>query len=83
LTVAQAGATTTGAPYTCRRVVRRATPATLTGVRGRPTRACALSTDKATPLPSHWIEATIAQATTAAPNNIRFGLTDLMTISVA
>src|SRR6185369_12483011 len=31
------------------RLWRRATPATLTGVRGRPTRACASSTDSETP----------------------------------
>jgi hypothetical protein len=37
-------APTTAPPTTARRVVRRATPATLTGVNGRPTLACALST---------------------------------------
>jgi hypothetical protein len=36
-------------PYAARRSCRRATPATLTGVNGRPTRAWALSTDSETP----------------------------------
>jgi hypothetical protein len=36
-------------PYAARRFCRRATPATLTGVNGRPTRAWALSTDSETP----------------------------------
>src|SRR5262252_2252639 len=35
--------------YAARRFCRRATPATLTGVNGRPTRAWALSTDSETP----------------------------------
>src|SRR6266481_120738 len=48
--VPAAAAPTAAPPTTARRVVRRATPATLTGVNGRPTRACALSTDNERPL---------------------------------
>ena len=40
----EAAAPTAAPPTTARRVDRRATPATLTGVNGRPTLACALST---------------------------------------
>src|SRR5258705_7019339 len=40
--VPAAAAPTAAPPTTARRVCRRATPATLTGVNGRPTLACAL-----------------------------------------
>jgi hypothetical protein len=49
---------TAAPPTTARRVVRRATPATLTGVNGRPTLACALSTATERPPPGdQFIEA--------------------------
>jgi hypothetical protein len=64
---------TTAPPTTARRVVRRATPATLTGVNGRPTRACALSTDSKRPsFSDHPTEPEIPHATTAAVNKARF-----------
>ena len=44
-----AAAPTAAPPTTARRVVRRATPATLTGVPGRPTLACAVSMDSERP----------------------------------
>ena len=48
--VPAAAAPTAAPPTTARRVCRRATPATLTGVNGRPTLACALSIDSERPL---------------------------------
>jgi hypothetical protein len=73
----QAGATTAAPtaapPTTARLVVRRATPAALTGVNGRPTRACALATDKERPSPcDQEIEPQTPHATTAATSNVRF-----------
>src|SRR5258705_5823376 len=66
---------TTAPPTTARRVVRRATPATLTGVSGRPTRACAASTENERPsLLDHSTEPATPHATTAATNNARFTL---------
>jgi hypothetical protein len=54
-------------------IVRRATPATLTGVNGRPPRACALSKDDETPLPCcPSIDKEIAHITTAASKSARF-----------
>src|SRR5260221_4481001 len=73
---------TTAPPTTARRVVRRATPATLTGVNGRPTRACALSTDSKRPsFFDHPTEPEIPHATTAATNKARFKPICLITIS--
>src|SRR5882762_10006686 len=67
---------TTAPPTTARRVVRRATPATLTGVNGRPTRACALSTDNERPPDcDQSIEPETPNATTAATSSARFNLT--------
>jgi len=61
------GATTTAPLTTARRVVRRATPAELTGVSGRPTRACALSIDWVTPLSCGHSTETRTPHTSAAP----------------
>src|SRR5882757_4209244 len=73
---------TTAPPTTARRVVRRATPATLTGVNGRPTRACALSTDSKRPsFSDHPTEPETPHATTAATNKARFKPICLITIS--
>src|SRR5882757_482263 len=67
---------TTAPPTTARRVVRRATPATLTGVNGRPTRACALSTDNESPPDcDRSIEPETPNTTTAATSSARFNLT--------
>jgi hypothetical protein len=84
----QAGAPTTAAPTaapptTARRVVRRATPATLTGVNGRPTRACALSIESARPSLDQSIEPATPNATTAAANNNRFRLICFIAISLS
>src|SRR5436305_975735 len=57
-------------PTTARRVVRRATPATLIGVPGRPTLACALSMESEGPSTGdHPGEANEAAANTAAANS--------------
>jgi len=48
--VPTAAAPTAAPPTTARRVVRRATPATLTGVNGRPTLACALARREGLPV---------------------------------
>src|SRR3954453_11462951 len=64
---ATTAAPTAAPPTTARRVVRRATPATLTGVSGRPTRACAASIDNERPLSrDHSTEPETPQTTTAA-----------------
>jgi hypothetical protein len=71
----------TAPPTTARLVVRRATPATLTGVNGRPTRACALPTDNERP--PDWdqsIEPETPETTTATTNSARFNQTLFMTI---
>src|SRR5882762_2863995 len=78
--VPAAAAPTAAPPTTARRVVRRATPATLTGVRGRPTRACALSAENEGPSLVHSTEPEVPHTTTAANNNARLGLI-FMTIS--
>src|SRR4051794_23652287 len=77
----QAAPPTTAPPTTARRVVRRATPATLTGVKGRPIRACALSTDRETPpVCDRSTEPATPNATTAAAGNARFRLICFMAI---
>src|SRR4030081_2218384 len=66
-----APAPTTAPPTTARRVVRRATPATLTGVNGRPTLACALSTATEGPPPGdQFIDARVPKARVAVANNV-------------
>jgi len=65
-------APTTAPPTTARRVVRRATPATLTGVNGLPTLACALSTAIEGPSPGdQLIDARVPKARVAVANNAR------------
>src|SRR6476469_7811115 len=66
--VPTAAAPTAAPPTTARRVCRRATPATLTGVNGRPTLASALSIDSARPpLGDHATDPSAPSATTAVP----------------
>ena len=66
-------APTAAPPTTARRVVRRATAATLTGVPGRPTRACALLADNERPwLCDQSTEPKTPQTTTAAIRNVCF-----------
>src|SRR6266849_6592126 len=73
--VPAAAAPTAAPPTTARRVVRRATPATLTGVAGRPTLASALWMDSARPpLCGKSIEANIPKPRTATASSIRFAL---------
>ena len=75
---------TTAPPTTARRVVRRATPATLTGVSGRPTRACALSKENERPsFADQSIEPAAPNATIAAANNNRFKLICFIAISLS
>src|SRR4029079_7702313 len=63
-------APTTAPPTTARRVVRRATPATLTGVNGRPTLACALSTATEGISPGdQLIDASVPKTRVAVANN--------------
>jgi hypothetical protein len=62
-------------PTTARRVVRRATPATLTGVAGRPTLACAVSMDSEGPLFfDHSTDPNVPHARTTATINVRLAL---------
>lgn len=66
-------APTAAPPTTARRVVRRATPAPLTGVKGRPTRACALVANNERPsFCDQPMEPKSPQVTTAATNIVRF-----------
>src|SRR4051794_24204501 len=80
--VLAAAAPTAAPPTTARRVVRRATPATLTGVAGRPTLACALSTDSVRP-PSRdrSAEPKVPQVRTTA-NTVRLMLMGFMVSSL-
>jgi hypothetical protein len=81
--VLAAAAPTAAPPTTARRVVRRATPATLAGVPGRPTLASALWIDNAgPPLCDHSIEAIVPNANTAAASNILLVLIELMATSI-
>src|SRR3954453_21095497 len=65
-----AAAPTAAPPTTARRVERRATPATLIGVPGRPTLACALSMESEGPSTGdHPGEANEPTANTAAANS--------------
>src|SRR3954447_1034063 len=67
----EAAAPTAAPPTTARRVVRRATPATLTGVAGRPTLACAVSMDSESPsFFDHSTDPKVPHARTAATRNI-------------
>jgi hypothetical protein len=76
-------APTAAPPTTARRVVRRATPATLTGVPGRPTRACALLTDNERPwLCDQSTEPKTPQTTTAAIKNVCFKPTRFIATSL-
>jgi hypothetical protein len=76
-------APTAAPPTTARRVVRRATPATLTGVPGRPTRACALLTDNERPwLCDQSTEPKTPQTTTAAIKNVCFKSTRFIATSL-
>jgi hypothetical protein len=71
-------------PTTARRVCRRATPATLTGVNGRPTLASALSIDsESPPLGDHATEPRVPNAKTAVANNARLMLIFFILISSA
>src|ERR1700730_14955961 len=76
-------APTAAPPTTARRVVRRATPATLTGVPGRPTRACPLLTDNERPwLCDQSTEPKTPQTTTAAIKNVCFKPTRFIATSL-
>src|SRR5258705_10809897 len=67
-----------------RRVVRRATPATLTGVNGRPTLACALSTaTEGTPPGDQFIDARVPKARVAVASNACLMLIFLIATSCA
>jgi hypothetical protein len=82
--VPTAAAPTAAPPTTARRVCRRATPATLTGVNGRPTLACALSA--ATERPSvgdQFIDARTPNARIAVASNARLMLIFLIATSCA
>jgi hypothetical protein len=71
-------------PTTARRVCRRATPATLTGVNGRPTLASALSIDsERLPLGDQATEPSVPSAKTAVANNARLMLIFFISISSA
>ena len=77
-----APAPTTAPPTTARRVVRRATPATLTGVNGRPTLACALSTATERPsLGDHPTDARAPNARAAVASKACLTLIFLISIS--
>src|SRR6266436_1651687 len=79
-----AAAPTAAPPTTARRVVRRATPATLTGVNGRPTLACALSTaTEGTPPGDQFIDARVPKARVAVANNACLMLIFLIATSCA
>ena len=82
--VPAAAAPTAAPPTTARRVVRRATPATLAGVPGRPTLACALLTvSERPPLGDHPGETMAATARTPVANNACLILISLITSSSA
>jgi len=82
--VPAAAAPTAAPPTTARRVVRRATPATLTGVNGRPTLACALSTaTEGTPPGDQFIDARVPKARVAVANNACLMLIFLIATSCA
>lgn len=82
--VPAAAAPTATPPTTARRVVRRATPATLTGVNGRPTLACALSVDSERPLPGdHVTDPRAPNAKTAVARNARLMVIFPISISSA
>jgi len=82
--VPAAAAPTAAPPTTARRVVRRATPATLTGVPGRPTLACALSVDSERPLPGdHVTDPRVPNAKTAVARNARLMVIFFISISSA
>jgi len=77
-------APTTAPPTTARRVVRRATPATLTGVNGRPTLACALSTATERPASGdQLIDASAPNASVAVASRARLMLIFLTATSCA
>jgi len=80
----EAAAPTAAPPTTARRVVRRATPATLTGVSGRPTLACTLSTPRERPSPGdQFIDASVPNARVAVANNACLILIFLIATSCA
>src|SRR5258705_11902304 len=82
--VPAAAAPTAAPPTTARRVVRRATPATLTGVNGRPTLASALSIDSERPLlGDHVTDPRGPNAKTAVAKNTRLMLIFFISISCA
>jgi hypothetical protein len=81
--VLAAAAPTAAPPTTARRVVRRATPATLTGVAGRPTLACAVSTDSEGPLFfDHSTDPNVPHTRTAAAKNARLALIFVIETSI-
>src|SRR6476660_8437195 len=82
--VPTAAAPTAAPPTTARRVCRRATPATLTGVNGRPTLACALSTATERPsLGDHPTDARAPNARAAVTNKTFLTLIFLIPTSCA
>ena len=82
--VPAAAAPTAAPPTTARRVVRRATPATLTGVPGRPTLASALSIDSERPLlGDHVTDPRVPKAKTAVAKNARLMVIFFISISSA
>jgi len=82
--VPAAAAPTAAPPTTARRVVRRATPATLTGVNGRPTLASAFSIDSEGPLLGDQVtDPRVPNAKTAVANNARLMLIFFISISSA
>src|SRR5882672_8634808 len=82
--VPAAAAPTAAPPTTARRVVRRATPATLTGVPGRPTLASALSIDSERPLLGDQVtDPRVPNAKTAVANNAVLMLIFFISISSA
>jgi hypothetical protein len=81
--VLAAAAPTAAPPTTARRVVRRATPATLTGVAGRPTLACAVSMESERPsFFDHSAEPKVPHARTAAAKNTRLAVTSFIESSL-
>ena len=81
--VPAAAAPTAAPPTTARRVVRRATPATLAGVAGRPTLASALWTASAGPsLDEKSIEPNIPKPRVATNSSARFTLEDFISTSI-